>query len=103
MTCPECQSNQLIVIDSRAYKGGIHRRRKCVDCGASFATHEEIGSKYRKNISLEVKQKCVELARQGMTAKEIYSDYFEKQHSGTTLKSFNSMLSIWKKKHALHD
>ena len=48
MTCPKCQSNQLIVIDSRAEKGGIRRRRKCQSCGARFSTFEQILEKYRR-------------------------------------------------------
>lgn len=47
MTCPECKSNQLVVIDSREYKNGIRRRRKCQSCGARFSTFESILEKYR--------------------------------------------------------
>lgn len=49
MTCPECKSNQLVVVDSRAKSDGIRRRRKCLDCGARFPTFEAILDKYRKD------------------------------------------------------
>lgn len=49
-------------------------------------------------IDLETKRKCVELAKQGVTAKEIYNDFFKKQHSGQSFASFERSLRKWKKK-----
>jgi transcriptional repressor NrdR len=44
MNCPQCNSPDNRVIDSRASKDGfsIRRRRECNACGARFTTLEEI-------------------------------------------------------------
>ena len=42
-------------------------------------------------IDLETKRKCVELAKQGMTAREIYNDFFKRQ---TTLLILIMVLTI---------
>ena len=42
MVCPNCQSNENKVIDSRMTRGGmaIRRRRECLDCFKRFTTYE---------------------------------------------------------------
>lgn len=44
MKCPQCNSADIKVIDSRTGKDGqsIRRRRECNQCGARFTTSEEI-------------------------------------------------------------
>src|SRR4030043_443747 len=42
MRCPYCGGLESKVIDSRALSEGVRRRRKCLDCGARFTTHERI-------------------------------------------------------------
>ena len=44
MECPHCQSPNIVVTNSRATKGNtqIWRRRRCLDCGNLFTTHEII-------------------------------------------------------------
>jgi transcriptional repressor NrdR len=44
MICPQCNSSDIRVIDSRTAKDGhsIRRRRECNQCGARFTTSEEI-------------------------------------------------------------
>lgn len=43
MNCPECESQNWIVYDSRhSQKESIWRRRKCKDCGCRFTTREII-------------------------------------------------------------
>ncbi len=44
MKCPNCESNDDRVIDSRPSDDGttIRRRRECVDCGTRFTTYERV-------------------------------------------------------------
>jgi len=42
MTCPACQSVDTSVIDSRASRNGIRRRRRCLACQHRFTTYEAI-------------------------------------------------------------
>lgn len=42
LSCPECTSEMLIVLDSRGK--GAYRRRYCQECGATFSTEERIVS-----------------------------------------------------------
>lgn len=42
MRCPECESDDLKVVDSRTAGDGIRRRRECGICGARFTTHERV-------------------------------------------------------------
>lgn len=48
MKCPFCDSDQLIVTNSRPTKGEmvIWRRRKCLHCGGLLTTHEKIDLSY---------------------------------------------------------
>jgi len=48
MKCPFCDSDQLIVSNSRPTKGEmeIWRRRKCLRCGGLITTHEKIDLSY---------------------------------------------------------
>ena len=48
-------------------------------------------------IPIEVKRKCIEMQKQGMTAREIYNQYYS-LHYDTKLTGFQSMLKRWKKK-----
>lgn len=40
MRCPECQSYQTVIIDSRQYDEQVRRRRECHDCGTRWNTIE---------------------------------------------------------------
>ena len=59
MICPQCNSNDIRVIDSRTSKDGrsIRRRRECNQCGARFTTAEEI---IRDGIIVEKRDGSVE-------------------------------------------
>lgn len=48
MNCPFCQSNQIIVSNSRpSHKNTqIWRRRKCLSCGESFTTREKMTASF---------------------------------------------------------
>ncbi len=48
-------------------------------------------------IPIEVKRKCIEMQKQGMTAREIYNQYYS-LHYDTKLTGFQSMLKRWKRK-----
>lgn len=48
-------------------------------------------------IPVEVKRKCIEMQKQGMTAREIYTQYYS-LHYDTKLTGFQSMLKRWKRK-----
>lgn len=48
-------------------------------------------------IPIEVKKKCVEMAKQGKTAREIYTEYYSIMYD-TRYTGFRSMLKRWKKK-----
>lgn len=58
---------------------------------------KEIGKNLRNVISVEVKKKCIELSNQGLTAKEIYTQYYSKEFD-TKFSGFKRMLRKWKKK-----
>ena len=47
MRCPECQSDQTKVIDSRQVEQGaaIRRRRVCENCQYRYTTYERIETK----------------------------------------------------------
>lgn len=49
MNCPKCQSDQLIVIDSRPDPKSVKRRRECLACGFRFNTIETIDERKNKN------------------------------------------------------
>ena len=40
MKCPYCGQSRSRVIDTRAARNGIRRRRKCLSCGKRFTTYE---------------------------------------------------------------
>ncbi len=40
MNCPNCKSNQLVVVDSRPQPEHVDRRRECLVCGLRFNTIE---------------------------------------------------------------
>lgn len=48
-------------------------------------------------IPMEVKQRCVELTKQGLTAREVYKQYYINQ-CDTSYESFRTLLKRWKKK-----
>ena len=48
-------------------------------------------------ISTDVKKKCVEMKRNGHTAREIYVNYFSKAHSGMGYETFRTKLKRWQK------
>ena len=54
--CPYCQHNVSAVVDSRANKYGIRRRRKCKKCGRRWSTQEmdiaQTESYFAKDIAL---------------------------------------------------
>lgn len=49
-------------------------------------------------IDLEVKQKCVEMSKNGMSAEQIYNEYFKKHNNGQRLESFARSLRKWKQR-----
>jgi transcriptional regulator NrdR family protein len=64
MKCTEC-GNKTKVIESGAWKGSFHRKRKCMTCGKVFYTSESVDSKAR--FSLRVARNLIlrgELARE---------------------------------------
>lgn len=40
MNCPKCGSEQIFVLNSRPYEGGIRRRRECAVCKLRFNSYE---------------------------------------------------------------
>lgn len=52
-------------------------------------------------ISVEVKNKCIELSNSGMTSREIYNSYYKKLYN-TKYNGFRSMLTKWKQKDNLN-
>lgn len=42
MRCPFCGSNNSQVLETRDAPDGIHRRRKCRECGQRFSTTERV-------------------------------------------------------------
>ena len=40
MKCPNCQSLNVFVLDSRPQEGMVRRRRECDSCGTRFSTVE---------------------------------------------------------------
>lgn len=50
-----------------------------------------------KTIPIQVKRKCVEMAKQGLNSREIYNQYYSKIQS-TSYDSFRTLLKRWKKK-----
>ena len=41
-TCPQCQSTEVAVVDSRPHPTGIKRRRRCAKCDHKFSTLEKV-------------------------------------------------------------
>ena len=58
MKCPNCQGDDLKVLDSRAQENTIKRRRSCLTCSYRFTTFERIEKRYpmirKKNGNLEI-------------------------------------------------
>ena len=48
------------------------------------------------SISIDVKRKCIEMAKDGKTSKEIYIEYYSLHHD-TKYESFKRNLKRWKK------
>ena len=44
LTCPVCRAPTR-VIETRATRTGVRRRRRCVDCGFTLTTHEQYTSR----------------------------------------------------------
>lgn len=42
MKCPFCDGHESMVTDSRDSGDGIHRRRRCKECGRKFSTFERV-------------------------------------------------------------
>ena len=44
MRCPQCDSSENRVVDTRTSRGGraVRRRRECTECGSRFTTYEYI-------------------------------------------------------------
>ena len=44
MRCPECDSSENRVVDTRTSRGGqaVRRRRECTECGSRFTTYEYV-------------------------------------------------------------
>lgn len=48
-------------------------------------------------VAIEVKKKCVEMSQSGMTAREVFTQYYSKYYD-TSFDGFRSMLKKWKRK-----
>jgi len=50
MTCPNCNSENIYVVETRSRDedGIIRRRRKCSDCGHTFRTYEVLAKDLKK-------------------------------------------------------
>ena len=48
--CPHCGSPKITTAETRSAKGYIRRRRKCLSCQQTFATHERIAAKRAKPV-----------------------------------------------------
>ena len=46
------------------------------------------------NIPYELKAKCVEMYEAGKQPREIYTEYFSKQHTGMSLETFRRKLRM---------
>ncbi len=42
MVCPQCQSNDIAVLEKRDIEGGVRRRRVCNQCQHRFTTYERV-------------------------------------------------------------
>lgn len=51
----------------------------------------------RSVIPIEVKKKCIKMHESGMTAREVYTQYYSQRHN-TKFESFRRMLRSWKNK-----
>lgn len=49
-------------------------------------------------IDISIKKHCIELSNQGLTAREVYNQYFSKVHEGHSFAAFRVSLQKWKKK-----
>lgn len=49
-------------------------------------------------ISIEVKKRCVEMAEKGVPHRQIYREYFSKEHEGMSYETFRRRLHDWRKK-----
>lgn len=65
--CDVCQSDQVAVVDKRACRAGIRRRRKCLNCGYRFSTKEIV---VQGSVKLNV-QRIKALRADGRTYDEI--------------------------------
>lgn len=52
--CPICDCDQQSTIDTRARRGGIRRRRKCIKCDFRFTTIETITSEAPEPIDFQI-------------------------------------------------
>ena len=43
LPCPHCGGGESEVLETRAVKGGVYRRRRCLECKQRFTTTEAIG------------------------------------------------------------
>lgn len=50
------------------------------------------------NIPYELKSACVKMRDAGKPTREIYTEYFSKQHTGMSLETFRRKLRMWRKK-----
>lgn len=65
MNCPFCESNQIMVMNSRPTKRNsqIWRRRKCITCEESFTSYEKIDLSYITVIKKSGKRKKYKRAK----------------------------------------
>lgn len=61
----------------------------------SLIPKSKVGGKL--SIPIEVKKRCVQMTKGGMTSREVYATYYSKMYS-TKYEDFRSMLKRWKKK-----
>lgn len=50
-------------------------------------------------ISEEVKQRCVELHKQGKSQREIYREYFSLEHPGMSFETFRHKILKWERRY----
>jgi len=55
-----------------------------------------------RSIPLEVKKKCIQLQKQGLNSKQIYTQYYSKLYN-TKYSGFRTMMQAWKRKIELDD
>lgn len=69
LKCPNCQSDQLYVADSRNHSDDnyLHRRRKCEKCGYRFSTVEICKDHYDELLKEHTRLQATEIVLSRLT------------------------------------